>query len=198
MPASRRRKAASSSSVLPALFVVPGVLLWALGPEFLRVLVIGAFVAAAIAVPLAVLGRRRRRTAHERYRVQVRAFRDIDGLSGPQFERLVAELLRRTGWADVRVSGGANDRGADVTARDGAGRLLVVQCKRYAAAVGSKDVQAFLGTHRLVHGAHHSWFVTTSRFTAEAQALGRMGGVRLVDREALAEWLRESGMLPAA
>ncbi|WP_420814689.1 restriction endonuclease [Kineococcus siccus] len=49
------------------------------------------------------------------------------------FEQLVARLLRRDGWREVTVSGGAGDLGADVTARHpGDGSLLVVQCSACA------------------------------------------------------------------
>jgi restriction system protein len=114
----------------------------------------------------------------------------VDRMTGTQFEEYVAGLLRRDGWLRVRVSGGAGDFGADVIAYDEQGRKLVVQCKRYnpTRAVGSADMQRFLGTVRLMHGAHFAWFVTSSRFTDDAARLARAGLVHTVDRAGLADW----------
>jgi restriction system protein len=63
-------------------------------------------------------------------------------MTGQEFEQLVARLLVRDGWTQVRVDGGAGDLGADVTARHPSdGTLLVVQCKRYGRRnVSSPDL----------------------------------------------------------
>ena len=68
-----------------------------------------------------------------------------DGMSGPQFERLVARLLQRDRLTDVRIPGGSGDLGADVLGR-GANGLVVIQCKRYSQHrnVSSPDMQKFL------------------------------------------------------
>src|SRR5690348_10175376 len=39
-----------------------------------------------------------------------------DTMSGPEFERYVAALMRRSGFRRVRISGGAGDMGADIIA----------------------------------------------------------------------------------
>lgn len=117
--------------------------------------------------------------------------RQVDAMSGSDFEQLVAALLRRDGWLDVEVAGGAGDRGADVFARHPLGGRLVVQAKRYspARAVPSGQVQMFLGTHQLIHEASHSMFVTTSRLTNEGLKLCAAGGVVPVERGCLEDWL---------
>jgi restriction system protein len=119
-------------------------------------------------------------------------------MSGPEFERFVADLLRRDGCDGVEVSGGAGDRGADVTAISPEGHRVVVQCKSYHRGhpVGDPDLQRFLGTARLVHNAAIPLFVTTSRFTAPAVRLAREHGIVLVDGPALNAWTRGRTPLP--
>ena len=119
-----------------------------------------------------------------------------DHMSGPEFEQYVARLLRESGCRGVRVSGGAGDMGADVTARTPDGRRLVVQCKRYAGNLSSPDVQRFAGTARDIHGADVALLVTTGRPTGPALQVARQCRIILVDRPALARWIA-TGVAPA-
>lgn len=156
----------------------------------------GAVVVVLLTWRVLVLRRRARGRAARQARLdqQVAA---TDGMSGADFEQLVARLLRRDGWRQVTVSGGSGDLGADVTARHpGDGSLLVVQCKRYTdRAVGSPDLQRFLGTVFHHHRADHALYVTTSTYSRPARALAAGSGVQLLDREALATWM--TGRSPA-
>lgn len=161
-------------------------------------------LAAVLAVSCLVLLLQRRR-AHDRAAAAHQRFLDgqiatTDGMPFREFEALVARLLRRDGWQDVRVCGGAGDLGADVIARCPDGRRLVVQCKRYAAhnLVSSPEMQRFLGTVWHEHEADLAWFVTTSGFTTPARNLGKRRGVVLVGRRELAGWMAQTERRPAA
>lgn len=114
-------------------------------------------------------------------------------MTGPQFEQLIARLLERDGCEDVRVCGGAGDRGADVTAIDPRGWRVVVQCKRYGPRnpVRDPDIQRFLGTVWDEHRAEIALFVTTSSFTRAARELGTRRRVVLVDGRRLAGWMSD-------
>ncbi|MGW0659027.1 restriction endonuclease [Streptodolium elevatio] len=116
---------------------------------------------------------------------------DVDLMDGPEFERHVGALCLRDGCIEVRIDGGAGDLGADVTAHLPDGRLLVVQCKRYAAdrGVGSPDMQRFVGTARPVHGADVALFAASTRFTEPALELALSQGIVVVDRDLLAQWM---------
>ncbi|WP_245973678.1 restriction endonuclease [Euzebya pacifica] len=108
-------------------------------------------------------------------------------LTPTEFEEAVADILRCNGWKDVKVQGGAGDRGADVIGTDPDGRRVVVQAKRYAASnkVGSQDVQVLIGSQR-IHGAERAMIVTTSGYTAAAVELAdEFGDVDLIDGRAL-------------
>jgi restriction system protein len=134
---------------------------------------------------------RRARTRAARQAALDRQVASTDGMSGTDFEHLVARLLRRDGWHDVAVSGGSGDLGADVTAHHpGDGSLLVVQCKRYTdRTVSSPDMQRFLGTVFHHHRADHAVYVTTSYYSRPAREFGTNSGVLLLDRQALAAWM---------
>jgi restriction endonuclease Mrr len=144
-----------------------------------------------------------RRVQRKRQRAAARAYQawldqhvaTTNSMSPVQFEELIARLLVRDGHTQVRVVGGRGDLGADVVSANPQGCRVVVQCKRYLGQpVGSRDVQRFLGTVWTEHRADVGIFVTTSRFTADALALGRRNGLRMIDRTALAEWMADGAL----
>ncbi|OPC78493.1 hypothetical protein B4N89_38020 [Embleya scabrispora] len=124
-------------------------------------------------------------------RIRAVSFATVDAMTGSEFEEHVAQLCRRDACSDVVVSGGAGDLGADVVARLPDGRSLVVQCKRLGRtrAVGSPDMQRFVGTARPVHAADVAMLVTSSRFTAPARRLARAQDIVTVDRRTLGRWM---------
>ena len=142
---------------------------------------------------------RARMNARRRREAELTAsIESTNGLTGPQFEQWVAMLMRRTGFTQVQVCGGAGDLGADVIAVTPTGCRVVVQCKCYdpGRTVGSPDVQKLAGTARAIHGADVAVIVTTARFTRSAQTTADQLGIVLVDRRQLA-WWAAYGSIPA-
>jgi restriction system protein len=92
------------------------------------------------------------------------------------------------GYRDVQHVGGSGDLAADLKCRDGVGRSVVVQCKRYApgVSIGSPEVQKFIGMVTVHHQAERGIFVTTSVFTAPAVRLARQHDIELIDGRDLA------------
>jgi restriction system protein len=90
------------------------------------------------------------------------------------FEQLIIDLMLAMGYGagGGRHLGRPNDEGIDgVISEDALGLDTVyLQAKRYAAdaAVGIKDIQAFIGA-LVGHGASKGVFVTTSYFSNQAQ-----------------------------
>lgn len=149
--------------------------------------VMTALVGTGVAVALGAWFHVRAKEAHRLADFE----RDIavtDGMTGPQFERYVARLMRAGGCRRVQVCGGAGDLGADVIGYAPDGRRLVVQCKRYKGSLGSPDVQRFAGTARDIHGADIALLVTTGRPSGPAREVARRCRITLVDRAALARW----------
>src|SRR5262249_59702286 len=167
-PRRRRKQSSLSPTILVILVVVAGfALLLAQNPELGL-----AVIAALAALPATWFAFRawRRRRARERWFAHLRTVRDLQAQSPSGFENAISELLRRQGFRDVDLVGGAGDIGADIRAKDPKGRPIIVQCKRYAdqVHVDSPAIQRFLGS--LTHyQALRGIFVTTSTFTVPAR-----------------------------
>ncbi len=110
-------------------------------------------------------------------------------LSPYDFEKLTGTLLRAWGYQNVQRVGGSGDLGADLTAINEQGELVVVQCKRYAPgkSIGSPDIQKFIGMMNVHHGASRGIFVTTSTFTQPAIDLAKQHSIMLIDGDDLTQ-----------
>jgi restriction system protein len=115
------------------------------------------------------------------------------------FERLVLEVLRAMGYggpegAVERLGGHGSDGGVDgVIRQDALGlELIYVQAKSWEKPVGRQELQGFVGA---LHGkqASKGIFITTSRFTPEAQQYVETVSSRviLIDGRRLAELMIE-------
>jgi restriction endonuclease Mrr len=108
-------------------------------------------------------------------------------LSPREFELTVGSLLQAQGYQQVRHTGASGDLAADLHAFSPQGEYVVVQCKRYAPGqkVGTPDIQKFIGMMTVHHRAQRGIFVTTSSFTAPAQALAQQHPLELIDGQRL-------------
>lgn len=102
---------------------------------------------------------------------------------GIDFEHWCAARIEEQGW-NVRVSKASGDQGIDIEAMKD-GRLIAIQCKRYAQAIGNKSVQeAYTGaTH---HRADKAVVIGTGGYTKAAIELAANTGVILIDAENIA------------
>ncbi|WP_434600117.1 restriction endonuclease [Streptomyces sp. A5-4] len=131
--------------------------------------------------------------AQEEAKARELSMAEVDALTWQDFERYVAELCRRDGCTRVVVSGKSGDLGADVVGYLADGRKLVVQVKKYAPerSVSSQDMQKFVGTARLEHGADVALFVTTCRaFTKAALGLAVRQDIVALHRDLLGSWVK--------
>lgn len=143
---------------------------------------VGGFAVVAVLTGMALRQFVRPRLSGQRLKMT-----QIDGLSGVQFELCVAELLARQGYSVDRV-GHSGDLGVDIVARKG-GRRFAVQCKRYASPVSRRAISdAVAGVRH--YGCDGAMVVTNSVFTRDAITLAHANRCLLVDRSALAKWLR--------
>ena len=130
----------------------------------------------------------RERQDQERLR-QAQTLEGILMFSPYEFEEFTGRLLQYWGYQNVQQVGGSGDLGVDLTAIDGQGELVVVQCKRYAPenAISSPALQKFIGMMNVHHGASNGIFVTTSRFTQPAIDLAAQHSIELFDGERLVQ-----------
>jgi HJR/Mrr/RecB family endonuclease len=108
---------------------------------------------------------------------------DLDSLTGVDFDRYLANLLKEHGFDDVRNTPATRDQGADLIARLN-GRTVVIQAKRYRGSVGNRAVQEAVGAVRY-YRADEAWVITSGNFTASAKALAQANDVKLIDGYAL-------------
>ena len=114
---------------------------------------------------------------------------EINYMSGPEFERFMADLLRQKGY-EVEETPLSGDQGVDLVLPDLDGKRVVIQLKRWTGPVGNNAIQAtFAGMAH--YQADEGWIITTSTFTKSARELARSTRMRLIDRDELADWLEE-------
>ncbi|POX62842.1 hypothetical protein C3492_14270 [Streptomyces sp. Ru62] len=159
----------------------------------LAVAVVGGVAWTLLRAHRLAVGQDRAWREQEEARARELSMAEVDALSWREFEAYVADLCRRDGCTKVVVSGKSGDLGADVVGYLADGRKLVVQCKKYAPhrSVSSQDMQKFVGTARLEHGADVALFVTTGRaFTNAALGLALRQDVVALHRDLLGSWVR--------
>jgi len=112
----------------------------------------------------------------------------IDGMSWPDFERLVGALFRERGYRVIETGGGGADGGVDLVLGRG-GEKFLVQCKQWRAyKVGVSVVRELYGV-MAARGAAGGFVVTSGTFTDEARAFAEGRNVTLLDGQALARYL---------
>jgi restriction system protein len=114
----------------------------------------------------------------------------VRSLSWRDFELLVGEYYRQSGFAVEERGGPSPDGGVDLVLRRG-GRVTLVQCKHWKKSqVGVREVRELCGI--IQHeGAHEAVLVTSGTFTNEARDFAAANRVSLVDGTALAAMLKQ-------
>ncbi len=115
----------------------------------------------------------------------------IDAMSGLEFEKFVANLLRKQGYKTQNLKD-SGDFGVDVIARKG-GVKYAIQVKRYKGSVSRSAVSD------AVAGQFHwkcdkPWVFTSSYFTVDAKTLAESTNCKLTDRDDLTNMLYEQKM----
>lgn len=116
---------------------------------------------------------------------------DLQRLTWPQFEQLVADAYRAKGYV-VSERGGQGDRGIDLMMRSPSGERVAVQCKHWREwQVGAPRIREFAGAMvqaRVSRGI----FVTSGRYSEPARDSARRTSVELVDGWGLLELIRSA------
>jgi restriction system protein len=104
----------------------------------------------------------------------------LNELTWENFERLVGEYYRRTGFTVSRVGGEGADGGVDLVLKKD-NETHLVQCKKWKAyKVGVQPVREFYGV-MVSRGAAGGYFVTSGEYTSEALSFARGLNLELVD-----------------
>lgn len=114
----------------------------------------------------------------------------IDRMDGIAFEEYTAQLLVHLGFTDVKVTPASRDQGVDIIARAD-NESFGIQCKRYNHDVDNSAVQQVFTGCAFYH-LDHPVVISNSYYTASAKELAAGVGVRLIDRDELAEMLSDA------
>ena len=158
-----------STTGLIMLIILIGVPLYLLS-EYPWVILILVAVGAAVIVSVVSSGKNVRQVDMS----------EIDIMSGEEFERYVAALLRANGFSNVQMTKASGDYGVDVLASKD-GERYAIQCKRYAKNVGVKSVQeVYAGAP--MYKATRCAVITNMYFSDNGRTLANKLCVKLWDR----------------
>lgn len=135
---------------------------------------------------------RRRFRKGEQWRSDRELIRWLRGMTPTEFEIYIADLFRRLGYHTEQV-GGSHDGGIDVIAEKDDVKHYI-QCKKYFSQheVGSPEVRNFYGAiaDRLSNG--EGWFITTNKFTPEAERFAEDKPIILINQFKLVDYIRQA------
>jgi len=109
----------------------------------------------------------------------------LEDMSGLEFEKYTAEILKANGFEDVQVTQASRDYGADIIAYKDEIKYAI-QCKKYNSSVGIQSVQEVLGS-KTMNDCHVAVVLTNNNFTTSARALASKNNVLLWDGNKLNE-----------
>lgn len=138
-----------------------------------------AIVFAALVIALIIFTEKRKRE-----RLARSGIREIDEMSGLEFEKYLQALLMQRGYRRVTLTT-TYDLGVDLIAQKD-GERWAIQAKRYKGAVGLDAVR------QVIAAASHykcdrSMVITNSYFTRNARTIAHSTNCVLVDRDKLIE-----------
>lgn len=129
---------------------------------------------------------------HCSYKISKHTLKEIDKMTGEEFEYYVAYLFRLMGY-HANVTKTSGDYGADVIATrfiGGRNERTAIQCKRYQGKVGIAAIQEVIGA-QAYYKTQRAFVITNSYFTDAAKNLAFSSKVTLWDRDILQTQLRK-------
>lgn len=110
----------------------------------------------------------------------------VDTMDGLEFERYLADLLRKKGFTDVRLTE-RFDYGIDIIAQKD-GIKWGIQAKRYNSPVKASAVrQVYTALTR--YGCSRAMVIANNTYTRPAKLLAQDNNIELIDRQILSEWI---------
>jgi restriction system protein len=152
-------------------------------PELLPYIYVGGAVLLVVIVFFMI------RSFIKRLRIKkVFTMSDIDNMNGVKFEYYLADILRKRGFTNVRVTE-KYDLGVDIIAKKD-GVIWGIQAKRYNSMVRASAVRAAY-TALSHYGCSRAIVITNNYFSNPAKTLAAETGTLLIDRDELARWVYE-------
>ena len=120
----------------------------------------------------------------------VESFDFIDNLSGENFERYCAGLLRHNGFKNISLTPTSGDQGVDIIAEKD-GIKYAIQCKCYSSPVGNGPVQE-VHAGKEIYDCHVGVVMTNQYFTPGAKQAAEKTRTLLWDRDTLRKMIQEA------
>ena len=118
----------------------------------------------------------------------------IDGMEGHNFEYFCADILKKNGFYDVKVTKGSGDQGVDILAEKD-GIKYAIQCKNYSTHLGNTSIQE-VNAGKTFYNCHVGVVMTNSYFTQGAKDLAKATGVLTWDRAYLQRMIDYANVSP--
>jgi restriction system protein len=119
-------------------------------------------------------------SAGQQWRSDRDKLRWIRGMKPNEFEDYVATLFQKLGYT-IEITGGPHDRGIDIVVEKN-GIKHYIQCKKFiTSVVSASEVRDFYGAivDHLAHGK--AYFITTNKFTLDAEKFCEDKPIELID-----------------
>ncbi|MDD3734951.1 MAG: restriction endonuclease, partial [Candidatus Pacebacteria bacterium] len=114
---------------------------------------------------------------------------ELRRLTPDEFERYIADLFSKLGY-QTNVSGGPYDQGVDIIAEKN-GIKHYIQCKKFITReVGVGAVRDFYGALADHLANSKGYFITTNKFTLEAEKFAEDKPIELIDGFKLIQYIR--------
>lgn len=118
---------------------------------------------------------------------------NIDDLDGYQFEELVAKIMKKKGYENIRVTSKSKDMGKDIVMENSEGKRILVECK-HQKFVGRPVIQKLQGAINFEETRNpdqevEGMVVTSGGFSKEAKDYNKQIGndIELIDGKKLKE-----------
>jgi restriction system protein len=122
----------------------------------------------------------------QRDRLRILKLVDIDHMTGREFEKYIAEILRDFEYK-VDLTPDSKDFGADLVIEK-EGCRQSVQLKRHKGLVGIEAIYQAVGS-KAYYECTEAGVITNSFFTSAAKKLAEVNNCWLVDRNTLKDWV---------
>lgn len=118
---------------------------------------------------------------------EVTLIQNIDNMTGEEFEQFSADILKKCGFRNVRITPVSGDQGVDILAEKD-GIKYAIQCKCYSSPLGNKPIQE-VHSGKEIYGCHVGVVLTNSTFTDGAKVAAQKTNTLLWDRNKLLEMI---------
>ncbi|MBL8121302.1 restriction endonuclease [Candidatus Saccharibacteria bacterium] len=146
-------------------------------------------IACGAAIILIVIAVTVRRALRRKHLYDAITMSSVDTMSGLEFERFLADLLKKRGCTDIRLTE-KYDLGVDIIAKKD-GVTWGIQAKRYNSPAKADAVrQAYTGLNR--YKCDRAMVITNNTFSRQARMLASDNNVVLVDRNSLSAWIYDT------